>query len=83
MFRGDAKVNNGATRGHRTVPQKALLTQLATRVPVVIVNEAYTSCRCSKCCSESQKLRTVYATEAAVENAEKNSGKQIVIFIWQ
>ena len=68
-FVGDARVNNGATRGHRTVPQKALLTQLATRVPVVVVNEAYTSCRCSKCCCESQKLRTVYATEAAVENA--------------
>ena len=70
-FVGDANVNNGATRGHRTVPQKALLTQLATRVPVVIVNEAYTSCRCSKCCSESQKLRTVYATEAAVKNARE------------
>ena len=70
-FVGDAKVNNGATRGHRTVPQKALLTQLATRVPVVIVNEAYTSCRCSKCCSESEKLRTVYATEAALENARE------------
>ena len=68
LFVGGADVNAGCTRGHRKVPQRALLAALSRETCVVIFNEAYTSSRCSVCKSQN-RTRTVYATQASLASA--------------
>ena len=68
LFVGGADVNAGCTRGHRKVPQRALLAALSRKTCVVIFNEAYTSSRCSVCKSQN-RTRTVYATQASLASA--------------
>ena len=70
LFVGGADVNAGCTRGHRKVPQRALLSALSRETCVVIFNEAYTSSRCSVCKSQN-RTRTVYATEASLASARE------------
>ena len=70
LFVGGADVNAGCTRGHRKVPQKALLSALSRETCVVIFDEAYTSSRCSVCRSD-RRTRTVYATEASLASARE------------
>ena len=70
IFIGDGRVNSGV-KGHRHVPQRQLLIELAKRKCVVVIDEAYTSCRCCGCKSET-KMKTVYATQENLQQAQEN-----------
>ena len=70
IFIGDGRVNSGV-KGHRHVPQRELLLELAKRKCVVVIDEAYTSCRCCACKSET-KMKTVYATQENLQQAQEN-----------
>ena len=70
IFIGDGRVNSGV-KGHRHVPQRQLLIELAKRKCVVVIDEAYTSCRCCGCKSET-KMKTVYATQENLQQAREN-----------
>ena len=70
IFIGDGRVNSGV-KGHRHVPQRQLLIELAKRKCVVVIDEAYTSCRCCECKSET-KMKTVYATQENLQQAREN-----------
>ena len=71
IFIGDGRVNSGGVKGHRHVPQRQLLLELAKRKCVVVIDEAYTSCRCCACKSET-KMKTVYATQENLQQAQEN-----------